>query len=67
MVVSDCCNSNSQQTDVGKCVQVGNGRTVFYPHSFLTGIFEAGIISFAFCAKRIVTFKVFAVSVNRKS
>lgn len=49
---------------MGKRVQICNGGFVSYPHPFLTRIFEAGIVTFAFRAEGVSIFKVSAVPVD---
>ncbi len=60
-------NRNSQQTDVGKRIQVCNRRFISYPHTFLNGIFKAGIVPFAFRTQGIAGFKIFAAAVEGKA
>lgn len=52
---------------MGKCIQVGNRSLVPHQHAFLSHIFKVGMVPFALCAKRIDTFKVSTVFINRKS
>lgn len=51
---------------MGKCIQIGNRRFVLYPHSFLSCVFEMGIVTFTFCAQGITAFEISAVPVNGK-
>lgn len=52
---------------MGKCIQVCNTWFIPSPHTFPSGIFEAGIVSFTFCAEWIVIFKIPVVPVDRKT
>lgn len=52
---------------MGKRIQISDGEFVSYPHPFLPRIFEPGIVTFAFCAEGVITFKVYAVPVDGES
>lgn len=51
---------------MGKCIQIGNRRFISYPHSFLSCVFETGIVTFTFRAEGITAFEISAVPVNGK-
>ncbi|MBQ3416780.1 MAG: hypothetical protein IJH32_02985 [Ruminococcus sp.] len=56
---------NRKQSDVSDCVEVLNSFEAMDPNTFLTGLLEAGVVTFGFGAQGINLFERKTISVDR--
>ena len=55
---SNSCQSNHESGDMSDGVQIGGAMAIMDPKPLLTGVFETGVITFAFGSQRVNTFEL---------